>query len=87
MITVKRLLKKADHMWVFLFSTPFFLVGLWMARYSPSVQIKLLIVAALFYLALALMHHQKDKTLTFEIVIEYILIAALALIVLQGMFF
>ncbi len=79
--------KKVNLMWIFVGATPLFLVVLYYTRYLPQLQLKVLLIASLFYLALAFMYHQKDKTLTFEIIIEYILIAALALVIVQGIFF
>lgn len=79
--------RKFNLLWIFVATAPLFLFGLFAFPYSLEARFKILLIAALFYLALALMHHQKDKTLTFEIIIEYILIAALALVVLQGLNF
>ncbi len=45
---------------------------------------KILIIGILFYLAWALLHHKRDKSLTFTIFLEYLLTATLALVVLIG---
>lgn len=55
-------------------------------RGNSVVEFELVIVASIFYLSLAFIHHHFDKTLTFEVIIEYILIDLLALIILQGLF-
>lgn len=78
-------LKKANLIWVLTLFIPVFLVALFIFRFSPQTQFQIFVLAALVYLAVALIHHYKDKTLTLEIIIEYILIAALALLILQGL--
>lgn len=45
---------------------------------------KVLIVGLLGYLIWALIHHRRDKSLTWPIFTEYLLIAALVLILLLG---
>lgn len=45
---------------------------------------KVLIIAVLAYLIWALWHHRKDKSLTWPILIEYLLMALLVLILLSG---
>ena len=44
----------------------------------------ILISAIFFYLIWALIYHRRDKSLTFTILMEYVLTAALALILLIG---
>lgn len=44
----------------------------------------ILIIAILFYLVWAFYHHRRDKSLTWPILIEYLLIALLVLILLTG---
>lgn len=46
--------------------------------------IQILTSAVLIYLAWALFHHRRDKSLTYVVFIEYLLIAILVLIVLLG---
>lgn len=48
------------------------------------IQLRVLIIAVLAYLIWALIHHYRDKSLTLSIFIEYLLTAALALILLMG---
>lgn len=48
--------------------------------------LKILIITVLAYLIWALMYHRRDKSLTWPIFIEYVLIAALVLILLLGVF-
>ncbi|OGE26982.1 hypothetical protein A3C32_02325 [Candidatus Daviesbacteria bacterium RIFCSPHIGHO2_02_FULL_41_14] len=72
---------------VLVFSTPVFLIALWYFRGNPVLQFQTLTVATLLYVILALLHHLKSKYLTLEILIEYILIATLALIILQSIIY
>ena len=46
--------------------------------------LRILIVAILLYLLLAILHHKKDKSLTLPIFLEYLLTAALSLILIFG---
>lgn len=43
-----------------------------------------ILVCVSIYLILAVIHHWKTKTLNLEVVVEYILIAALALVIFQS---
>ena len=63
----------------------FALVGI--LTFGQMYTVKLLIISILIilYLFWALLHHFLDKTLNLEIVLEYILTAALALVVLYGL--
>lgn len=49
--------------------------------------INLLIIGVLFYLVWALLHHKKDKSLTFPIIVEYLLTALLVVVLITGVFF
>lgn len=49
--------------------------------------LKILTIGVLFYLAWALWHHKRSKSLTLTIFIEYFLTAALVLILLMGVKF
>ncbi len=51
---------------------------------NANLQLQILIFSAVSYVGLAIFHHHQDKSLTLEIIVEYILIAALIIIVLQG---
>ena len=44
-------------------------------------------IASLFYLLWALIHHKKDKSLTLITTLEYLLTAALVMILLTGVIF
>lgn len=51
---------------------------------QPKLQFQIITGATMVYVSLALLHHFFDKSLTLEIFIEYILIASLVIIILQG---
>ncbi len=53
-------------------------------QYLPQVQFLTATILVMFYLMWALIHHQIDKSLNLEVVVEYVLIALLALVVLYG---
>lgn len=46
--------------------------------------LRILVVGILIYLLWALLHHKKDKSLTLEVILEYLLTAALSLILIFG---
>jgi hypothetical protein len=50
----------------------------------PKLQLQLVVLAAISYIVVALVHHYHEKSLTIEVIIEYALIAALAIILLSG---
>lgn len=61
------------------------LIGLiFVFRHQNQIQFELVVLATILYLATALLHHHFDKSLTIEVVLEYILIALFALIVIGG---
>lgn len=49
--------------------------------------LKILAVGVLIYMAWAIIHHKRDKSLTLATFVEYLLTAALALILLFGVLF
>ncbi|MFA5932933.1 MAG: hypothetical protein WCV81_01555 [Microgenomates group bacterium] len=81
----KKAFSKADLIWTFVGSVPLFIIALFLFRFAPNIQFIIFFVATVFYLLVALTHHFRHKTLILEIVIEYILIAALALIIVQSL--
>ncbi len=74
--------KNSKILWPLYFMTPILLGYLVYSRDFFNIQFKILILTALFYLVFTTLYHLKDKTLTFEIVIEYILLAALTLVII-----
>lgn len=83
----KRKVISLNLTWALLLSAPVFIYGLFIHRYSPKNVFAILSLAALLYLLVALSHHLKDRTLTLEVWVEYLLIAALALVIIQGLLF
>lgn len=69
---------------IFALTIPVFSIALFWFRFSPQIQFIIFSVATIIYLSFALIHHFREKTLILEIVIEYILIAILALVVVQS---
>lgn len=59
----------------------------WVWDKSEGEQLKILGMAAIFYLLWAIIHHYFDKSLTLGIFLEYLLTAVLALILLMGVLF
>lgn len=49
--------------------------------------IRIIVVGILVYLIWALFHHKRDKNLTLPIFLEYLLTAALVLILISGVIF
>lgn len=78
-------LKKLSLSKVLIVVTPIIAVFLYIFRSSPNHKFQVLIITAIIYLTIGLCYHWRDKTLTLEIMIEYFLIAALALLVLGGL--
>lgn len=46
--------------------------------------VKIVVGISLIYLTYSLIYHYRDKSLTFETVLEYILMAGLVLVILLG---
>lgn len=61
-----------------------FLVIMYYFKDNRKMQIQIVVVAAIIYVSLALIHHRLDKSLTPKTIIEYILLAVLIVILLQG---
>jgi hypothetical protein len=53
-------------------------------RHQNQIQFELVVLATILYLGTALLHHHFDKSLTIEVILEYILIALFAIIVIGG---
>lgn len=76
---------KISVLWILIVSTPLFMGLLIIFRFSSERQFQVLVTASIVYICTAILHHFQDKSLTMEIIIEYILIAVLALLLLQGL--
>lgn len=55
-------------------------------RYSHTLELLILTIVVLSYLCWAYAYHKKDKSLTYSLYLEYLLTAALAMILLLGIF-
>lgn len=72
---------------IFVLITPIFIFLIYIFRLTPQALFQILTLATIIYLFFAIIHHLKDKSLLFEIVIEYILIAVLVLLIAQTVLF
>lgn len=61
----------------------FFLLLLNLARFSQYKQFMVLMLFVFFYMFWGVVHHITEKTFRFKIMLEYVLIGALVLILLQ----
>lgn len=59
-------------------------VLMWQFQARSELQLQILIIVGLIYIIGAFIHHHFDKTLTLEVIIEYILIAILAISIVSG---
>jgi hypothetical protein len=78
-------LAEINLMWLFIFTVPLFIGAIIVSPYSPKLQFMILSLAAMVYFCLALLHHHKDKSLNVEVILEYFLIAALSLLIVQSL--
>lgn len=84
---IKKSTLRFDLFWVLVIFTPLFMGLILAFKYNPVLEFQALALAAFGYLIFAFLHHYKSKTLRLEVMVEYILIAALALIILQSLLF
>ena len=76
-----------NWLWIFAAATPISLYVLLSYRNSAKTIFLVLTVTLVLYLIMALLHHRTHKNLTLEIALEYVLTAALALVILQSLLF
>ncbi len=58
------------------------ILSLWLlsgVSYDPRLQMSVVVLATLFYVAWALLHHYRQHDLTTQIVVEYVLIGTLGI--------
>lgn len=74
------------------FSVPIFLITNGVALFlmirshnNPSLVFSIFSMLGIIYLSWAFLHHFLDKSLTLEVMIEYVLTAALALVILYSL--
>lgn len=60
------------------------LVGVLKLKDFPQIQFLIITLLIFFYLAWALLYHLKDRSLSLEVMLEYILTALLGLICFYG---
>lgn len=53
-------------------------------KFNPLVQYNLMILTLITYLGLSLLYHKLDKSLTLQVLFEYILLGSLTIIVVLG---
>lgn len=83
----KHLLLDFNWLWVFTLAMPVSLYFLVSYRNSAQTIFQVLATTISIYLVMALLHHRVHRTLTVEIALEYVLTAALALVILQSLLF
>lgn len=76
---------KINSVFLLLAVTFIALVGIIKFQDLPKVQFQILTASTLIYLTWALLHHGLNKSLKLEVVIEYILTAMLAVVILYGL--
>jgi hypothetical protein len=80
----KNIVKRLVHFYPVLGAVVFGVV-LWSIRqYSGAVSIQLTLTAILGYIGLAYVYHHFDKTLTLEVIVEYILLGLLIVVILES---
>lgn len=83
--TVRKKLQKLNNL-IFILFTLIVLSLTMQWNNNPALQMMILTILSINYVAWALTHHFLEKSLTTEIVIEYVLIASLGLVVLASLF-
>lgn len=82
-ILLKKHLRHINHLYL---PVSLVIIGLsFLLRGDPQIQLNLLIMAVFLYLSFSFIHHFLDKSLTLEVIIEYILIAWLSIVLLIGL--
>lgn len=70
---------------IFLFVSLCLIIASFFFKDSNTYQYQIIFVTVLLYLLSSIAHHHFDKSLTFEVGLEYILIGALAFLVVFGL--
>lgn len=82
---MRLILQLHKHNWLIILSSAFMaFVATFKFHFLPQAEFTIFSLLVLFYLGWALTFHYFDKSLKLEIMLEYILTAALALIFLYG---
>ena len=83
-LSMKKYLKKNFISNIFLLISIILIVLSFFYKDFNPYQYLIIFVAISLYLATSILHHYYDKSLTFEIILEYILIGALAFLIIFG---
>lgn len=81
--TMRTIKKHAFEYLLLLSIGVFFLTSLSLARGERIHQFMLLSLFVIFYISWGVMHHFLDKTLRLKVVLEYILLGAISILILQ----
>ncbi len=73
--------------YIFLATSVCLIIASFLFKQCSVYQYQIIFLAVVLYLASSLIHHYLDKSLTFEIGLEYILIGALAFLLVFGFAF
>ncbi len=85
---MNRVFSKPKHQTIILLVVAMLaLLGVFKFQFVPKAQFVILNLLVVFYLGWAISYHHFDKSLKLEIIIEYVLIAALALAFFYGLLF
>ena len=76
------MIKNPKIFWAYYILIPLFIYLILQNKYLYSNVVKVMVLAAGLYLVMAVIYHLKFKSLTLEMVLEYLLIVVLAFIVL-----
>ncbi len=79
-----KFITKHSFNFVYLSLALIFLAVMFYFKDDSKIQIQIVVASAIVYVATALCTHHFDKSLTFEIIVEYILLALLVLVLLSG---
>lgn len=81
---MRKLLKKHLLSNIFLLISVILIILSFFFKDINPFQYQIIFLTVVFYLATAILYHHYDKSLTFEILLEYILIGALAFLIIFG---
>lgn len=82
---MKKLFKYGLISNIFLFISIILIITSFFYKDSNAYQYEIIFITVVLYLVSSIAHHHFDKSLTFEVGLEYILIGALAFLVVFGL--
>lgn len=83
---IKRI-KRIDFIIFFLPVAIGMISAMYYFRNYPLIKLQLVIAGVVLYIAIALLHHHKDKSLSWEVMVEYIMFALFVTVMVQGLIF